>query len=137
MFITDGNLIIENITISIKDNLTTFLQKTLTLDKEIENINNFYHIYINNIHLYGILVDFRITYNQLGIFCCINISIVNNEYNEDLYLSFFNTLCNTKNKCKTAKFGIIAQNEYKWGTVGIYKDRFFGDVSISINSLAK
>ena len=49
----NGEIIINKIEISINDSLTDVLYKTMNLTKIIKNINNFQHLFFNDVLVYG------------------------------------------------------------------------------------
>lgn len=61
-----GEVCINNIEISIKDSLTDVLQKTISLKKECQNINNYQHLYFEEISFLSVAGYACISFNSEG-----------------------------------------------------------------------
>ena len=120
--LTKGEFLLNNITVLYTDNLTSFLQKTKKLSKNIENINNYQHIKVNDVYFFFMHCNIRFVFSPSGDFLNIQIYLLDEEKNTsniDEYKKALKKLNNGKTK-------------YYWGNIGICIDPWFNCPSICI-----
>lgn len=115
----NGEIIINKIEISINDSLTDVLYKTITLTKIIKNINNFQHLFFNDVLVYGKKGNIKIIFSSDGKMTYLSFGISNgcktNDKEELLsFLKKQHIILKLHNGEYTKKF--------YWGKLGIYNN---------------
>lgn len=124
-----GKVVINDIEISVSDSLTIVLKKTLGMSKTIRNINNYQHLFINDVFIYGKKSHVRFIFYPDGKMESISFSFSQEcaDSNVEPLLLFLKKhniflMKNTK--------GFYEKN-FTWGALGVFNDpHYLGQFSI-------
>ncbi|SEQ14303.1 hypothetical protein SAMN04487977_102620 [Treponema bryantii] len=115
----DGVLLINDIEISINDSLTDVLAKTIKIPKVIRNINNYQHLFINDILLFEKEGNIKMIFSSNGILEFISFGISKGCEVKDreellLFLKKHNIILTNKNG--------LYEKQFRWGILGVEND---------------
>lgn len=115
----NGEITINGIAISINDSLTDVLYKTIKLTKIIKNINNFQHLFFNDVLVYEKKGYIKIIFSSDGKITYLSFSISRgSKYNNKEELLSFLKKHHIVLKQQNGEY----TKNFFWGKLGIYKN---------------
>ena len=121
--ISKGQFLLNNIEVVYNDDLTLFLKKTKSLKKDIENINNYQHVYFKDASFLSMRGNINFIFSPFGKFIQVQIYLLENER------EIFNT---SEYKEALKKINCIEKQEYDWGSIEFTIDHWFHFPSIIV-----
>ncbi len=115
----DGDILINNIEISIHSSLSFVLEKTVKLTKTVRDINNYKHLFCSDVLFYDTSGNVRIIFYPNGKIESVSFGLSQSNGCKDkekllLFLS--------KHEIFLTKYNDFYEKYFDWGLMGIYKN---------------